>query len=508
MLTVGEILQGRYRILREIGAGGMGTVYEGENLRIRRRVAIKVMRGTEEPNAELVARFEREAQIASQIPSDHITEVLDLGELDNGQHFIVMEFLAGESLAERLERSGRLEPRVLVALVRQVLAGLAAAHAAGVIHRDIKPDNVFILGEKAGQNDFVKLLDFGVSKLRRAGNDVQLTQTGAVVGTPSYMAPEQIGGAEASPLWDLYAVGVLLYRGLTGDVPYKSLQLNDLVYKISLGRFTPPRERVPDIDPVLDALVCKAMSRSTERFQSAEEFIAALDRWLGRSGSRTPAQSTRQTFDGVGSATPGAPGAPGAPVEAEAQTASQVSLPTTHLATEVLSGTNRRRRRRLLPWLAVPLALGSVGLALVLSSGDDRGAAPRPDVGVYAAQPAAVEQLPPASATPPATGKPAPSVTPTSHAESPRPKASEGANVEGANAELGDARRTPSKPTSEASKSANPDDKARKRDRRASPRNEKKRSAAEASARPATKEREPAAKDAEESDDSRPDWGY
>ena len=301
MLTVGEILAGRYRIVREIGAGGMGTVYEGENLRIRRRVAIKIMRAVDEPSAELIARFEREAQVASQIPSDHITEVLDLGELDNGQHFIVMEYLAGEPLSARVERLGRIPPRELVGLVRQVLQGLAAAHSVGVIHRDIKPDNVFILDEKAGQPDFVKLLDFGVSKVRRPDNMEQLTQTGAVVGTPSYMAPEQVSGGEASPLWDLYAVGVLLYRGLTGDVPFKSVQLNDLVYKIALGRFVPPHELNADVDSGLSSIVCRAMARAEHRFQTAEHFIAALDAWLERGTGVTPPPLTpQQTWEGLG----------------------------------------------------------------------------------------------------------------------------------------------------------------------------------------------------------------
>jgi eukaryotic-like serine/threonine-protein kinase len=493
MLTVGEILQGRYRILREIGSGGMGTVYEGENLRIRRRVAIKVMRATDEPSAELIARFEREAQIASQIPSDHITEVLDMGELDNGHHFIVMEFLAGESLASRMDRTGRFDPKELVLLVRQVLAGLSAAHAAGVIHRDIKPDNVFILGEKAGQNDFVKLLDFGVSKVRRPGDVQQLTQTGAVVGTPSYMAPEQVGGAEASHLWDLYAVGVLLYRGLTGDVPFKSLQLNDLVYKISLGRFTPPRERVPEIDPVLDAIVCKAMARSSERFQSAEEFMVALDRWLGRSAGRTPSSSPqRGTFDGVGSATPGAP------VGGEPQPG-QVSMPTT-LTTEVLSPTNKRRRQKLLPWVAVPIALGSVGLALVFASGGEHDKDARPGTGVYSAQPGSyspgsvkdgVDQLPPASAPP-------------------QPSASEAFRPQPSQAPAASTRPEPSAPTikpaphaaSPLPKPAASDDKTKKRDRRASEAPAKKKPQDEAEPRPT--KADPSAKPSED----KIDWGY
>ncbi|MET0410497.1 MAG: serine/threonine-protein kinase [Polyangiaceae bacterium] len=496
MLTVGEILQGRYRILREIGSGGMGTVYEGENLRIRRRVAIKVMRATDEPSAELIARFEREAQVASQIPSDHITEVLDMGELDNGHHFIVMEFLAGESLASRMDRTGRFDPKELVILVRQVLAALSAAHAAGVIHRDIKPDNVFILGEKAGQNDFVKLLDFGVSKVRRAGEMQQLTQTGAVVGTPSYMAPEQVGGAEASPLWDLYAVGVLLYRGLTGDVPYKSLQLNDLVYKISLGRFTPPRERVPEIDPVLDAIVCKAMSRSSERFQSAEEFIAALDRWLGRSAGRSPSSSPqRQTFDGVGSVTPGSPVEPEAPTQ-------QVSQRTT-LTTEVLSQTNKRRRQKLLPWVAVPVALGSVGLALVFAGDGEHENGARQGTGVYASQPGSardgVDQLPPASATPATANGPGATRAPAaSAAQSEVPKAAPSVRAEAPAAPV----RPMPAPSAAASASSSDDSKAKKRDRRANEASKKKRDDA---AEPRPAKTEPAPKS---ESDERPDWGY
>lgn len=495
MLTVGEILQGRYRILREIGSGGMGTVYEGENLRIRRRVAIKVMRATDEPSAELIARFEREAQVASQIPSDHITEVLDMGELDNGHHFIVMEFLAGESLSARMDRTGRFDPKELVVLVRQILAALSAAHAAGVIHRDIKPDNVFILGEKAGQNDFVKLLDFGVSKVRRAGEMQQLTQTGAVVGTPSYMAPEQVGGAEASPLWDLYAVGVLLYRGLTGDVPYKSLQLNDLVYKISLGRFTPPRERVPEIDPVLDAIVCKAMSRSSERFQSAEEFIAALDRWMGRSSSRSPSSSPqRQTFDGVGSVTPGSP------VEPEAAT-QQVSQRTT-LTTEVLSQTNKRRRRKLLPWVAVPVALGSVGLALVFANGGERESA-RPGTGVYSAQPGngrdGVDQLPPASATPASADSAAPA--PTSAPEHSAPQQDTPSLRAEAAAATG--KPAPRSASTTLHASSSDDSKAKKRERRANDGSKKKRADADDEPKPTKSESAPKGEGEE-----RPDWGY
>ncbi|HKO93522.1 MAG TPA: protein kinase [Polyangiaceae bacterium] len=382
MLAVGDILQGRYRIVREIGAGGMGTVYEGENLRICRRVAIKVMRTGDEPSTELLARFEREAQIASQIPSDHITEVLDLGELESGQLFIVMEYLAGESLAARMDQVGRLEPRELVSLVRQILVALSAAHRAGVIHRDIKPDNIFILDEKAGHSDFVKLLDFGVSKLRRPGSDSHLTQRGAVVGTPSYMSPEQVSGAEPSTLWDLYAVGVIAYRGLTGEVPFKSLQLDQLVYKVALGRFVPPIERVTGLDPELNAIVCQAMARLPEdRFQDADQFIAALDSWLQQngefpmpatSGPRSPALLTpRSTLPG--SARPSSAPTPPIPLRGasapghESASAAPAPLgPTTHLTTELVSERSRRQTLRRRTWGAATLSMALLAAAGLL----------------------------------------------------------------------------------------------------------------------------------------------
>jgi eukaryotic-like serine/threonine-protein kinase len=398
MLAVGDILQGRYRIVREIGAGGMGTVYEGENLRIRRRVAIKVMRAADEPSTELLARFEREAQIASQIPSDHITEVLDLGELDNGQLFIVMEYLEGQSLAARLDRVGRLQPRELVGLMRQLLVALSAAHRAGVIHRDIKPDNIFILDEKAGLSDFIKLLDFGVSKLHRPGSESHLTQRGAVVGTPSYMSPEQVSGAEPSPLWDLYSVGVIAYRALTGEVPFKSLQLDELVYKVALGRFVPPIERVTGLDPELNSIVCRAMARLPEqRFQDADHFIAALDAWLEHTGefllspapgSRPPGLLTSRSATPRSAPPRSGPPASGTPHTATPHSATQrhssmptppIPLggaaesasahpgsgafgPTTHLTTELASERTRRQtlRRR---WGAASVTIAVLGAA-------------------------------------------------------------------------------------------------------------------------------------------------
>jgi len=403
MLTAGDLLQGRYRILREIGAGGMGTVYEGENLLIRRRVAIKVMREEAVEKPDLCARFELEAQIASQIPSDHITEVLDLGELDGGQRFIVMEYLVGESLAARLERSQRLAPPELLGLVRQVLVALGAAHGAGVIHRDVKPDNVFILNEKAGRRDFVKLLDFGISKLRPGVAETPLTQSGMFVGTPSYMAPEQVGGTPASPLWDLYAVGVILYRGLTGETPYQSQGVHELVYKVAMGTFARPSQRIADLDPGLDALVCKAMARLPEqRFQSAEQFIGAIDSWLAAREDRVlssrGAERTPRHRSGALVATSRMP----APLAATGL--SQPAAPTR--ASTLLGVSARRRAAGWLKWAAAG-ALMALAAAVVVSR---RWAVdvptPTPLVETRAMQPA------PHAAAPPVAPAPAQAPTP------------------------------------------------------------------------------------------------
>src|SRR6185369_4158975 len=170
-LEPGQILEGKYRIIRLLGEGGMGAVFEGENVRINRRVAIKVVHAAFASNADVVARFQREAQAAGRIGNDHILEVLDLGALPDGSHFMVLEFLDGEPLSKRIERLGRMTPDQVAPLARQMLKGLGAAHGAGIVHRDLKPDNIYILKEKAGVPDYVKIIDFGISKFQPLSGD-------------------------------------------------------------------------------------------------------------------------------------------------------------------------------------------------------------------------------------------------------------------------------------------------------------------------------------------------
>ena len=283
-LSTGEIIEGKYRIIRLIGEGGMGAVYEGENTRIHRRVAIKVLHQGVAENQEAVQRFEREAQAAGRIGNDHILEVIDMGTLSNGDYFMVMEFLDGEPLSERIHRVGRMRPEDVAPLVMQALEGLQAAHDAGIVHRDLKPDNIFILREKAGQKDFVKLIDFGISKFSSlaSGSEMKMTRTGTVMGTPYYMSPEQASGSrEADHRSDLYAIGVILYEAVTGRVPFDAGTFNQLLFQIVLSDPAPPQQVVPELDTAFASLIGKSMARDMEhRFQTANDLIAALGNWL------------------------------------------------------------------------------------------------------------------------------------------------------------------------------------------------------------------------------------
>jgi len=282
-VTLGEVIDGKYRIERLLGEGGMGAVFEAENVRIHRRVAIKLLHPHVAEMGAIVQRFEREAQAAGRIGNDHIMEVLDLGTLPDGSRYIVMEYLDGEPLAMRIERLGKVPARELAELTLQTLEGLGAAHAAGIVHRDLKPDNIYILKEKAGRRDFVKLIDFGISKFQKGGPEgMQMTQTGAVLGTPYYMSPEQAAGSqEVNASTDLYAIGVILYEAATGRRPFESDSFQQLLFQIVLGELPDPKTLNPELDDGFVSIILKAMSRDpASRFESAAAFSTALREWL------------------------------------------------------------------------------------------------------------------------------------------------------------------------------------------------------------------------------------
>jgi serine/threonine-protein kinase len=284
-LQFGQIYGGKYRLLRLLGTGGMGAVYEGENVEQRRRVAIKTLHHEFATHCETLKRFEREAEAASRIGSNHITRVMELGQLPDGSRFMVMEFLEGVTLRQRMRERGRLTSEEAVRLVCQILDGLAAAHAAGIVHRDLKPANIFLVRGQPDGLDFVKLLDFGVSKLSdHHHQSMSLTSTGMVVGTPHYMAPEQAKGSrDVDGRADLYATGVILYECLVGQVPFHAGSFNELIFKIVLQPAPPVETLAPDVDPELATIIAKVLAKEpASRHQSAQELNQALREWLKR----------------------------------------------------------------------------------------------------------------------------------------------------------------------------------------------------------------------------------
>ncbi len=288
---VGDLVDGKYRLLRVIGEGGWGVVFEGENVRTLKRVAIKLLRARPDLTADIRNRFEREAQAAGRIGSEHIVEVFDLGTVADGTHYMVMELLSGEDLASRLRAQGPLDPTVAARIVMQVLEGLGAAHEAGIMHRDLKPENLFLCPTRSGE-DFVKILDFGISKFTTPGM-TSATMTGAVLGSPFYMAPEQARGAKnVDPRTDLYSVGTLLFECVTGRVPFSGDNFNDLMFKIALSPRPNPLDLRPDLDPALVPIILKSIQADpNERFATAELFRDALLGWLESTGAqsvRTP----------------------------------------------------------------------------------------------------------------------------------------------------------------------------------------------------------------------------
>ena len=277
-LKDGQIYAGKYRIARKLGDGAIGAVYEAEDLLGRRRVAIKVLHPHIAERREALRRFELEARAAGRIGSRHMVEILDAGELQGDTRFLVMELLDGISLARRIQDAGRLEPEAAAGVVLQLLDGLDAAHAVGIAHRDLKPANVFL----RGGGDLVKILDFGVSQLAAARDDMGTTGVGSVLGTPFYMSPEQAkGSSHVDPRSDLYAVGVILYECVTGQVPFAARTVNELIFRIVLEAPPPAESIVPDLDPGFVTILHKAMAReASERFQTAREMRDALVHWL------------------------------------------------------------------------------------------------------------------------------------------------------------------------------------------------------------------------------------
>jgi serine/threonine protein kinase len=273
-LVVGARL-GKYQIVRRLGVGGMGAVYEALHGEIGKRVAIKVLAPAVAAIPEARARFLLEAQLTSKVRHPHAVDVTDMGT-EGDQTYLVMELLDGEDLAARQERAGKMEVEELIDIMLPVCSAVSAAHAAGVIHRDIKPQNIFLA--RGVHGIVAKVLDFGISKAQGGGPPQALTGTDAVIGTPYYLAPEQVADNRASsPASDQYAIGVVLYECLSGVRPFQADSLFLVLQAIVGGAHAPLSTHRPDVDPALAAVVRRAMDVDpSRRFPSVTMLARAL----------------------------------------------------------------------------------------------------------------------------------------------------------------------------------------------------------------------------------------
>ena len=272
---IGQVIQGRYKIAHAIGRGAMGVVYEAQHLLIGRKVALKVM-APHSVSPAGVQRFRREAQAAAAVGSSHVVDVLDMGRLDSGSFFIVMEHLAGVDLSFAVALEQRFSVGRAICVLSQLCDALAAIHAAGIVHRDLKPENIF-LTTRDGAADFVKVLDFGVCKFNEAEGG-RLTATGDTIGTPLFMAPEQVEGRpDCDQRADIYALGAILYFVLTGRAPFEALTLPALFLRICHEPAPSLAATDTNLSSELDAIVQRALSKDpAARFSSCSAFKAAL----------------------------------------------------------------------------------------------------------------------------------------------------------------------------------------------------------------------------------------
>jgi serine/threonine-protein kinase len=283
--VVGQTV-GNYRIITKLGEGGVGEVYLAEHPDIGRKVAIKFVRRALAEEPTLYGRFLAEARAANAIQHPNIVEVLDFGRLPDGQPYIVMEYLHGESLAARLERLGPLPAAAAIDLATKVAGVLMAAHGKAIVHRDLKPDNVFLVASRSSAGgEVVKVLDFGIAKLQGSLRDGSPhTRTGSLIGTPMYMSPEQCRGTrEIDARTDIYALGIMLFEMVVGRPPFVSEGLGDLM-DMQMNQVAPSlRSLVPGAPADLEVLVARALAkRPDDRFASAAEMQAALQGLGGR----------------------------------------------------------------------------------------------------------------------------------------------------------------------------------------------------------------------------------
>lgn len=276
-VSIGSLLAGKYLIEREIGAGGMGTVVAAMHQQLEQRVAIKLLHQEALAHPEIIERFKREARAVVKLTGPHVVRVLDVGSLEGGEPYMVMEYLEGVDLSDLLEQQGPLPVDEAVGYLLQACEAIAEAHAVRIVHRDLKPANLFLANQPGGQS-IIKVLDFGIAKALDDVGKNNLTRTTAMMGTAYYMSPEQLTASrEVDARTDLWALGVVLYELLSGQVPFDSENLVELVGLILSNRPTPIQQLRPDIpEPVAQAIACCMCTDIEERFQTVGDLVSAL----------------------------------------------------------------------------------------------------------------------------------------------------------------------------------------------------------------------------------------
>ncbi len=428
-MTTPTVLAHRYRLSHELARGGMGSVWVADDLTTGQPVAVKLMDPEMAQSGEARARFVREAQAASSLRSPHVVEVLDCG-IDGRTVFIVMELLRGEDLDTVLRREGRLTTSRLAILIKQVCKALELAHEAGIVHRDLKPGNIFLVPTPGGE--IAKVLDFGIAKA--SGPDVvgHATQTGTLLGSPHYMAPEQARRSkDVDHRSDLWALGVVVFRALTGKLPFPGSEIGDIIVKVCADPVPVPSEIEPEVGAGVDRFIARALSREPDkRFQSARSFSETLARLVGSSVRWDDPAPTSSPSGSAALERSSAPGLPipsnpvfGAPPLPPARKPS----PADSQGTLAPAGQSVRIAPKGIPPLAIAflaLGLGSLSGTLIYLWGPLQTSTSLP-------APATPPSAPVLATTSSAAGPPPPATSPSAQEPaSPAPSASASASAE------------------------------------------------------------------------------
>jgi serine/threonine-protein kinase len=288
-LWIGRIVDARYRVLERIGHGGMGVVYKIVHERMGKIAAMKVLHRELSSEKEVVQRFRREAQAVSRLSHPNTVQVFDFGTA-RGALYLVMEFVRGDDLGTLIKRDGPMSFERAAAMFHQTCAALSEAHALGIVHRDLKPENIIITRTRDG-DDFAKVLDFGLAKIQEREDLAEVTDSGSIVGTPYYMSPEQIRGENIDARADIYSLGALMYRVLTGEPPFRAQSPVGVLTKHLTAELVPPSERRPElqIDERVDALIVRAMQKHRDdRYATIDEMRHAIELLFSELTGDTP----------------------------------------------------------------------------------------------------------------------------------------------------------------------------------------------------------------------------